>query len=963
MAENVVLAEFQIKIDEVLEQAARLKTAMRELKEQQAILKLQGEEESEQYVKTEVQMKSLRAEYNRHVSMAQQLATANKTQANTQKLLAEAMDREVETINEARAANKDLAALRGDINTETEEGRKAVEAINQRIQENTQYIKENSKATQEAVRREDLLTHALEAEVRTIQEAREQNKLLNQLRNSTNVTTAEGRRELDLLNDKLDKNNEFIKENVDQYTQQKINVGNYTESIQEAWEGLDLFNGGLGGMISKSQEAGGVGALLAGTFKTVGTAIAGATKAALGFIATPLGAVVTVLAGAFLLVQNAISRSEDSTNNLSRAFSGFRGILSLVGKLLKPLGDLLISGIAAGMEQAEKATIGLMRALGRAADFFGWDSAAENLAGFANEMENSAEAARDLEEAQARLTKAQREAETIMKQYQERAENLRQIRDDESRSMEERIQANKDLGEVLEEQMREEMAIAQLRVQTAQDYIDQVGETTEALDLLGEANARMADVSERINSQRSEQLTNQNALLREQQTLVDEAAAKEIEASRQTLELYLLEQGTRKKEMREELELAEEVRDRRIEIAQKEYEASKKTENDRLALRIATVQAEQELQATRVDIAVSNAEREFEAFQRNLEKQKNELGEFSEEWLEIERARNNAILEEERKLADIRLREGVINQQERDAAIREAEETARMANEAADAVRREAAEVQERERRAAEIQAEMVRQEAEGGWLFDLERQRLEEQAKQRREELKEQLDKNLISRENYNAQLLLLEEQTAKRSKEITEAEQEAKREIIDAALTAVTDLVGKNSATGKAISVAQSMINTYQGITKALAASPPPFNYIAAATVAATGFKAVKDIIATKIPGAKGEGSTGTAGGGAGNAGGAGQLQTTAGAINRGATNAQVLGRDMDLAGGRTLAASGSSMVQGDVERAYNGSNLVAEVKEAVREGSSEGTRAGSQSGITELSENMDIRRKSAF
>ena len=40
---------------------------------------------------------------------------------------------------------------------------------------------------------------------------------------------------------------------------------------------------------------------------------------------------------------------------------------------------------------------------------------------------------------------------------------------------------------------------------------------------------------------------------------------------------------------------------------------------------------------------------------------------------------------------------------------------------------------------------------------------------------------------------------------------------------------------------------MNTYQGITLALASSPPPFNLIAAATAGATGFKAVKDIMKT--------------------------------------------------------------------------------------------------------------------
>lgn len=74
--------------------------------------------------------------------------------------------------------------------------------------------------------------------------------------------------------------------------------------------------------------------------------------------------------------------------------------------------------------------------------------------------------------------------------------------------------------------------------------------------------------------------------------------------------------------------------------------------------------------------------------------------------------------------------------------------------------------------------------------------------------------------------------------------------------------DLLGKNTAAGKAMAVAASMINTYQGITAELATkTTTPFEIglkIAnVAIIAATGFKAVKDIVSVKVPGGGG-GST---------------------------------------------------------------------------------------------------------
>lgn len=46
------------------------------------------------------------------------------------------------------------------------------------------------------------------------------------------------------------------------------------------------------------------------------------------------------------------------------------------------------------------------------------------------------------------------------------------------------------------------------------------------------------------------------------------------------------------------------------------------------------------------------------------------------------------------------------------------------------------------------------------------------------------------------------------------------------------------------KAFAIAQAIINTYEGFTKALAAYPPPFNYAAAAAVLASGFAQVANI-----------------------------------------------------------------------------------------------------------------------
>lgn len=72
--------------------------------------------------------------------------------------------------------------------------------------------------------------------------------------------------------------------------------------------------------------------------------------------------------------------------------------------------------------------------------------------------------------------------------------------------------------------------------------------------------------------------------------------------------------------------------------------------------------------------------------------------------------------------------------------------------------------------------------------------------------------------------------------------------------AITAVADIVGKNTVAGKALAVAASLISTYSAIAKQLAAFAgvpvPGYAIVQAVATGLVGFKAVKDIIATPVP-----------------------------------------------------------------------------------------------------------------
>lgn len=262
------------------------------------------------------------------------------------------------TIDQLKAEQKELAKS-GDTASEAFVQNAAdLKTLNGFYNEHIKFLSETTKGAFDAATREAQLEVVLAQEATTIKELRDQNKLLNKLRNDTNVTTDEGKAQLLLLNEQLDKNNELIKANVDEYTKQKINIGNYTKSIKQAFEEMqkekkaleesnkalmvmqeetekgskewsyfnqqiqqnnqqinilvtsmggvndemqasttitNLLRGNFSGLATDAQKLGGAGNLLTSTLKGVGASIMTVVKASLAFIATPIGAVIAAV--------------------------------------------------------------------------------------------------------------------------------------------------------------------------------------------------------------------------------------------------------------------------------------------------------------------------------------------------------------------------------------------------------------------------------------------------------------------------------------------------------------------------------------------------------------------------------------------------------------------------------------------------------------------------------------------
>ena len=139
---------------------------------------------------------------------------------------------------------------------------------------------------------------------------------------------------------------------------------------------------------------------------------------------------------------------------------------------------------------------------------------------------------------------------------------------------------------------------------------------------------------------------------------------------------------------------------------------------------------------------------------------------------------------------------------------------------------------------------------------------RIQEEAQLRElETLKATEDQKQKIRDGFTKKRNKLAKEEKKFNEKVKKEEMKGQIAMAGQTFGAIAGLLGENSAAGKAAAIAAATINTYQGITAELATKTiTPFEIglkIAnVATIAAIGFKSVKDIISTPVPGGGGGG-----------------------------------------------------------------------------------------------------------
>jgi hypothetical protein len=212
--------------------------------------------------------------------------------------------------------------------------------------------------------------------------------------------------------------------------------------------------------------------------------------------------------------------------------------------------------------------------------------------------------------------------------YQLQAERIRQVRDDDKKSFQERIQANKELGLILQQQQEQELKLAQQRLSAAQQEVAAGNTTTEARVAVINAEKELLDIRERIAGFESEQQINRNALEREQLDAIN--ARKEAES-----QLSFEKQRLAAEEIENERVRLERLRE--IAVEEREFEL------ERLQEKINNTNAETQ---ARVDAEIEFAERKLELDQK-IKESENSILQFKKK-ANKEEAKNEAVLQKQK---------------------------------------------------------------------------------------------------------------------------------------------------------------------------------------------------------------------------------------------------------------------------------------------------------------------------
>ena len=821
MPEKVNIASLTIDFDEVIKNSGEYIRKIDELKKAQKGLDKTTVEGRNAYAKNAAELKNLSKALRDNQQFAAALDSANKDLVKT---MAVENKSRLELIDSRRELNQIVKNIKG----ETEEELELIIKLNKAIDDQTVQIRKQSSGFNAS---KDQIGEYKDNIIEAFNALKVQESTLKAVRVE------------------LEANLEATEEGTDEYeaySQALVVVNNDLEKVNDSLEtnteGFDASNLSIQGFLDSSKESGGATKLLTDGVKAGGKAIVGMTKSALAFLATPFGVIVLLIGAAFLLVKNAMNRSEEATNKVKTAFSAFTGIIKGVLQVLAPLGDFLIDVLVKSLEFIEKSLLKTLGGIADALEFFGLDKAANSMRNFNQAIEESAENSKALTKAQLELDKATRIARKTQLEFLNDAEKLRQIRDDETKSIQERQEANDALGATLRKQLAVETDLANKALIVAEARIKADGETKEALDQRAAALTELADIQERIVGQESEQIVNRVSLQKEANEQLKKLQEDAIKVQNDELNLFIKRQGIKAKTLEENLKIEREISAKKIEILNEELRTKAKTQAEFDA---ELIELQNDLLLKQAEVSADNASRELDLYIQNNESKLDADKFLTEQALEEEQRRIDLIAEKQKEFQKKQFDLGLINQTEFNAAINAINEENRVSNEELEKERTEAA----AEQSAIDLENKIAANAIEFENEFEVRQQQLD--AARAAE---------IDNSKKTGASIELINKKFDASEKRLSKDLAEFKVQQNSIVFAGAANLLGQSSALGKSFAIAEIINDTALNAGKAFnqakvfASNPLTFPLAANATfqgglIVATGAAQVAKTVGLKL------------------------------------------------------------------------------------------------------------------
>ena len=439
----------------------------------------------------------------------------------------------IEVELDSKQAQKEAERLTGEIAAQREElkaWRKILKDSGgtnkqaaQEVAKLSSQIKQNSKALNQA-------TKEANAEDNSINALRASVSKLTAERNQLNTATTKGKKRFEELTGSILEQTNKLKELEGAVGDTRRNVGNYKADMLGALKANSLFSDSLGdagagfdALVKAASPVALVIGLIVGAISVFFSrsregrqtlerlqAVAKAT----------FGVILDLISNSVKAIRDFVAESESIGDFFSRLgdviLENLKNRIDGIIKTFGILGDALSALVQGEFEQAKKATEGLATAIAQV--YTG--ASEEALEKFADDLVKAATNADNLAKANIRLRASIRANTIAASEAQRDAEKFRKSRDDEFKTLEDRLELNKKVLKAEEERLKAQSAINKARQAIISNEIalggGQVNATEEQLTALAELRAEAAEIEEDFLGRTTEQLTEANAIRKEE---------------------------------------------------------------------------------------------------------------------------------------------------------------------------------------------------------------------------------------------------------------------------------------------------------------------------------------------------------------------------------------------------------------------------------------------------------------